>query len=87
MNIYAPNTDDLASTFFESTIKELGKLPNKTKIIAGDFNMILKTDNDKLGGISELLQIHIILNNIANFNLTDIWCHLHPQEKQFTYLG
>ena len=28
---------------------------------------------------------NIILNNIENFNLTDIWRHLHPQEKQFTY--
>ena len=87
VNIYAPNTDDLASPFFESTFKELDKLPNKTKIMAGDFNVVLNTENDKLGGNPELHQIprNIILNNIENFNLTDIWHHLHPQEKQFTY--
>ena len=41
--------------------------------------------NDKLGGNSELHQMpgNIILNNTENFNLTDIWHHLHPQEKQF----
>ena len=49
--------------------------------------MVLNTDNDKLGGISELHKMprNIILNNLENFNLTDIWHHLHPQEKQFTY--
>ena len=87
VNIYAPNTDDLASPFFESTFKELDKLPNKTKIMAGDFNVVLNTEIDKLGGNPELHQMprNIILNNIENFNLTDIWHHLHPQEKQFTY--
>ena len=52
MNILEPSTDDLASPFFESTFKELGKLPNKTNIIAGDFNMVVNTDSDKLGGNS-----------------------------------
>ena len=83
MNIYAPNTDDLASTFFESTFKELDKLPNKTKIMVGDFNVVLNTENDKWGGNPELHQMprNIILNIIENFNLTDIWCHLHPPRK------
>ena len=82
VNIYTPNTDSLASLFFESTFKDLGKLPNKTKIIVGNFNVILNTNNDKLVGNSELHQMprNIILNNIENFNLTDIWHHLHPQE-------
>ena len=87
VNIYAPNTDTLASPFSESTFKELGKLHNKTKIIAGEFNKILNTDTDKMGGNSELHQMprNIVLNNSENFNLTDIWCHLHLKEKQFTY--
>ena len=87
VNIYGPNTDTSASPFFESSFKELGKLPSKTKIIAGDFNVVLNTDNDKLGGKEELHHIprNIIPNNIENFILTDIWHHLHPQEKQFTY--
>ena len=80
MNIYAPKTDDVASPLFECIFKELDKLPNKTKIMAGDFN-------DKMGGNPELHKMprNIILNNIENFNLTNIWHHLHPQEKQFTY--
>ena len=87
-NIYAPNSDTLAFPFFESTFKEFGKIPNKTKIIPRDINVVLNADNDKLGGNSELHQMprNIILNNIENFNLTNIWCHLHPQYKQFMYL-
>ena len=87
VNIYAPNTDDVASPFFECIFKELGKLPNKTKIMAGDFNVMLNTENYKLGGNPELHQMprNIILNIIENFNLTNIWHHLHPQEKHFTY--
>ena len=68
VNIYAPNADDLASPFFGSTFKELGKLPKKTKIIAGDFNVVINKDNDKLGGNSELHKMprNIILNKIEN---------------------
>ena len=53
--------------------------------MAGDFYVLLNTDNDKLGGNSELHKMprNIILNNIENLKLTDIWYHLHPQEKQF----
>ena len=66
------------SPFFESTFKELCKLPNKTKSIVGDF--VLNTDNDKFGGNAELHQMprNIILNYIENLNLTEIWHHLHP---------
>ena len=47
--------------------------------------MLLNTDNDKLGGNSELHQMpRNILNNIENLNLIDIWHH-PQQEKQFTY--
>ena len=55
--------------------------------MAGDFNVVLNTDNDKLGGNSELHHMprNIILNNIKNFNLTNIWHQLYPQEKQCTY--
>ena len=51
------------------------------------YTTVLNTDNDKLGGNPELHQMarNIILNNIQNFNLTDIWHHLHSQEKQFIY--
>ena len=65
----------------------MGKLHNKTKIIAEDFNVAINTGNDKFGENAELCQMvrNIILNNIENFSLTDIWHNLHPQEKQFTY--
>ena len=77
----------LIPPFYENTYKELGKLPNKTQIIAGDFNVVLNMDIYKLGGNTQLHQMprNIVLNNIENFSLTDIWCHLHPQEKQVTY--
>ena len=73
VNIYGLNTDASSFPFFESSFKELGKLPNKTKIIAGDFNIILNTDNEKFGGNAELHQMpRNIPNNTVNFNLTDI---------------
>ena len=37
-------------SFFKSTFKELGKLLNKSKIIVGEFNVILNTDIDIFGG-------------------------------------
>ena len=45
--------------------------------------MVLHTDNDKLGGNAELYQKlrNIILSNMENFNFTDIWHYLHPQEN------
>ena len=65
------NTDALTSAFFESTFKEFGKLPNKTEIIAGDFNVMLNTDSDKFGGNSVLYQMprNIILNNKKKLQL------------------
>ena len=49
--------------------------PNDTKIIAGDFNLVLDPDKDKLGGNVEFHKAsrQIVLNNIENYDLTDIW--------------
>ena len=44
----------------------MGKLPNKTKTTAEDFNVLLTTDNDEFGGNAELHQMarNMTLNNI-----------------------
>ena len=48
--IYGLNTDPSACPFFECIFTEIGKLPSKTKIIVGSFNVVLDTDNDKFYG-------------------------------------
>ena len=47
-NIYGPNMDASASHFFECTCIQLDKLSHKTKIMAGDFNVVLNVENDNV---------------------------------------
>ena len=87
VNIYGPNIDQQASLFYEHVFSEIYASPNDTKIIAGDFNLVLDPDKDKLGGNVELHKAsrQIVLNNMENYDLMDIWQNMHPEEKQFTF--
>ena len=40
VNIYGPNTDILASPFFESMFEELGKLPNKIENLETQISLL-----------------------------------------------
>ena len=48
VNIYGPNIDEQASHFYEHVFSEIYASPNDTKIKAGDFNLVLYPDKDKL---------------------------------------
>ena len=87
VNIYGPNTDASALPFFESILSNKVNYSTKPKLFHGEFHVVLNTDNDKSGGNAELhlMPRNIILNNIKNFNLTDLLHNLHPKEKQSIY--
>ena len=58
-----------------------------TFIIAGDFNTILDTQLDKIGGIKNTHPNcrKSLLDIITEHNLTDIWRLQHPDKKQYTW--
>ena len=58
-----------------------------TKIIAGNINLALDPDKDKLGGNVELHKAsrQIVLGYMENYDLMDIWQNMHPEKKQFIF--
>ena len=51
------------------------------------MNLVLDPDKDKLGGNVEFHKAsrQIVLNNMENYDLTDIWRNMHPEEKQLPF--
>ena len=50
VNIYGPNINEQPSPFYEDVFNEIYASTYDTKIIAGDFNLVLDPDKDKQGG-------------------------------------
>ena len=86
INIYAPNLDSEQIIFFEEIRSMLLKEDMGRLVIAGDFNIVLNQDLDKLGGNKvkrkSLFNVKAIIDD---FNLIDIWRHRHPNRKDFTW--
>ena len=60
---------------------------NNSRIIAGDFNLVLDLDMDKKGGLPrtnfksrEILQLYM-----EEAEIIDIWRQQHPDERKFTW--
>ena len=87
VNIYGPNIDEQTSPFYEHVFSEINASPNDTNIIAGDFNLVLDPDKDKLGGNVELHKAsrQIALNNMENYYLIYIWWNMHPEGKHLPF--
>ena len=84
-NIYAPNNDN--PDFFKECFKFVEHFENSSKIIGGDFNLVLDLKLDKKGGAPvthfkcrETLELYM-----EKAELLDIWRHQHPDEKKFTW--
>ena len=75
VNIHGPNIDEQASPFYEDVFNEIYVSPNDIKMIAGDLNLVLDPDKDKVGGNVELHKAsrQIILKNMENYDLMDMW--------------
>ena len=78
-NVYAPNQVSLRKQFFENFTDVLkGGIPT---VLGGDFNSIEDINLDKNGGDKDLAVS--ALN--GNFNLKDVFRHLNPSSRVFTW--
>ena len=87
VNIYAPNNDDDRIEFFDDLYPIL--LCNKHLILGGDFNCVLNTQLDKIGGNPSLgtKGSDNLRNIISDFKLTDCFRFLYPNTIQTTWTG
>uniref|UniRef100_A0A670ITK0 Reverse transcriptase domain-containing protein n=1 Tax=Podarcis muralis TaxID=64176 RepID=A0A670ITK0_PODMU len=88
VNIYAPNTNRLE--FYKKLEQVLLELGDNKMILLGDFNAVPTLEMDrqtdkrkrKQGKLPESFH-----NLEENMDLTDVWRHKHPTEKQFTFFS
>ncbi|ESO90527.1 hypothetical protein LOTGIDRAFT_123325, partial [Lottia gigantea] len=91
VNIYSPIPNGDQKVYYEKVSNELIKLQNTLDscifILGGDFNNILDENLDRYGGNykPKTQGKQEIINIINNFNLIDIFRHLHPDVKKYTW--
>ncbi len=85
VGLYAPNEDE--PNFFKDCFKMIELFDNSSKIIAGDFNLVMNLDMDKKGGLprthfkcQEVLKLYM-----EEAEILDIWREQHPDERKFTW--
>ena len=88
INIYAPNDANETKSFFSIVQKWIDKFSlNENGIFIGgdfDYTEIKSLDRFKKNGNKDVSSITYKFLN-ATKNLHDIWRHMHPNKKQFTY--
>ena len=87
VNIYGPNSDD--GNFCSELHELLCNYGEEPYILVEDFNTIL---NPKLDKFPKLIQNHLncynaIQNIISDFELVDVWRHLHPAALKYTWMS
>lgn len=87
INVYSPSKDSQRSAFFSDLNRFLSD--SNDKILGGDFNCILNSCLDKLGGVPNARQSASVLLNALNtrFSLLDVWRERHKDERNFTWTG
>lgn len=85
VNVYAPNKDE--PDFFRSMQNVLNKYNVDNVIIGGDWNLLLdpNIDGKNYKHVNNPRAKEEVSNLTLQFNLTDIWRHLHPSGKQYTW--
>ena len=84
-NIYAPNQDN--PDFFLKIGHRLNNAKLDKHILAGDFNLVLDLELDKLGGskTTHKNSVKVIETLMEQFNLNNVWRIQNPEKRQFTY--
>ena len=84
-NIYAPNDDN--PDFFKNCVEMIEQFENNSKIIAGDFNLVMDLDMDKKGGLSRthFKSRDILKTYMEEVELVDIGRERHPDIKKYTW--
>lgn len=85
INIYAPNRDD--PDFFRNINHILNGVNCDNIIIGGDWNLLLDPHKDGYNykNINNSNAREEVTNLYIQHNLTDIWRHLNPTLKQYTW--
>ena len=71
--------------FFQNVFDCLYNFNCENVIQGGDFNLVLDTEKNKLGGLSRTRQssLKVILEQPKSLELVDIWRYQNPEEKHF----
>jgi len=85
VNIYAPNNETERKTFFQELIPFL--VCNRSIICAGDFNCIVQSKYDKIGGNENrgFVGSDILCNIMSDFKLLDVYRYLYPSVVSTTW--
>lgn len=82
-NLYAPNTD--SPQFFTKVLNETAELDNTNMIVAGDFNFAIDPTLDRrFSHANNDKARDRFLAHADEMQLTDAWCTLNPQSKQYS---
>ena len=85
LNVYAPCPIGERAAFFQMLPPHIrGGVPT---IIGDDFNCTFNQYLDKLGGDSQAgsTALEALTDLLKSFNLTDVFCSMHPSARQFTW--
>ncbi len=84
-NLYAPNNDD--PDFFKQCIETIDSIENITRIIAGDFNLVMDINLDKKGGkpVTHFKAREVLQTYMNDTDLEDIWRLQHPTDRIYTW--
>jgi len=85
VNVYAPNIEIERNEFFENLNTYL--VTSRHVILVGDFNCVLNTRLDKIGGNMDrgLVGSKILSQLLTKFSLFDAYRYLYPNEKCVTW--
>ena len=85
VNVYAPNGDE--PLFFENILKLVAELDCVHVIIDGDFNVAINPNIDRsVNNIYNENSRKIIVNEIEDGRLSDIWRVINPEKKAFMWM-
>ena len=84
-NLYAPNEDN--PDFFKECAEYIEQFDNATKVIAGDFNLVMDISMDKKGGrpVTNFNSQSLLHTYMEEADLVDIWRLQHPSDRIFTW--
>ena len=84
-NVYAPNVND--APFFNRIFEEIKDMDCIYTILGGDYNVVLKAEVDRSSNvIYNNENKEVLLTEMENLTLVDIWRQMHTSEKKFTWM-
>lgn len=83
---YLPPNNTNIEKYAKNYIKEHSKPKPRTRyIIMGDFNAIIDTDLDKIGGNTNVPKHNMVIQWLTDNGYSDSYRHCNPLKKEFTW--